>query len=151
MNKNVIASFAQQLDSSCKINVVEAADGMIAKAGYCYIGKGGCQMVLRENKDGQVIITTPPVPEHLYMPSVSVLFDSASDVYKENLISVIMTGMGDDGADMIPKVKDNGGVTIAESEESAIVFGMPKRAIQSGAIDHVYPSWEIPNKLMNLL
>ncbi|HYM61476.1 MAG TPA: CheB methylesterase domain-containing protein, partial [Thermoanaerobaculia bacterium] len=83
----------------------------------------------------------------LYAPSVDRLFRSASDSCGDHLISIILTGMGDDGSAAMKVVHDHGGKTIAESEKTAIIFGMPGEAIKTGGIDEVLPLGEIPEAI----
>ena len=86
----------------------------------------------------------------LYAPSVDRLFRSASEACREKLVAVIMTGMGDDGAQSVRVVRERGGRTIAESSESAIIFGMPAEAIKTGAVDDVLPLSQIPAAIRKL-
>ena len=80
----------------------------------------------------------------LYAPSVDRLFNSAVESCGERLVAVVMTGMGDDGADAIKRVRARGGRTVAESAETAIIFGMPNEAIRTGCVDEVLPLGLIP-------
>ena len=86
-----------------------------------------------------------------HRPSADVLFTSVAAEYGENSIGVIMTGMGDDGADGIGRIKASGGMTIAQDENSCIVFGMPKAAIERGHIDEIASLEEIPGLLGNII
>src|SRR5205085_10673254 len=86
----------------------------------------------------------------LYTPSVDRLFRNASESCNDRLIAVIMTGMGDDGSAAIRQVRQRGGRTIAESVESAIIFGMPGEAIMTGAVDEVLSLTAIPNAIRRL-
>src|SRR5204863_7703542 len=86
----------------------------------------------------------------LYAPSVDRLFLSAADSCGGRMVAVIMTGMGDDGAEAIKTVRERGGRTIADSSETAIIFGMPNEAIKTGAMDHVLPLGRIPEAIQRL-
>ena len=88
--------------------------------------------------------------DDLYAPSVDRLFSSAADSCGGRMVAVIMTGMGDDGADAIKRVRARGGRTIAESSETAIIFGMPNEAIKTGAVEHVLPLGRIPDAIQRL-
>ena len=87
-------------------------------------------------------------PQHLFMPSADVMMDSVLSIFGSRTVGVLMTGMGDDGADAMVKIRQAGGYTIAESEESAIVFGMPREAIERGGAEVVAPSWEIAKYIL---
>ena len=90
-------------------------------------------------------------PENNCRPSVDVLFRSVSTHYGNNVLAVIMTGMGDDGCRGVGAVKRCGGEVIAESEETAVIFGMPQQAIRSGSVDHILPLNEIPTAIQSRL
>lgn len=141
-------SFARRIDSSCSMRCVEVEAGMSVEPGVIYLGRGGYHMSLHKRANGAVIIRTPTKPVHTFMPSVDVMMDSALGVYGSGLVGVLMTGMGDDGADSMVKIHNAGGTTIAESEESAIVFGMPNEAIERGGAKIVAPSWEIADHII---
>jgi two-component system chemotaxis response regulator CheB len=129
--------FAERVDRLTKYNVKEAVDGELLTRGCIYVAPGGLQMeVHRSNGNLQARIMAPDSTD-LYAPSVDRLFDSASDACGEKLVAVIMTGMGDDGARAIRRVRERGGKTIAESSDTAIIFGMPNEAIKTGAIDQI--------------
>ncbi len=136
-------SFARRLDEISKIKVVEAKSGLRVKPSLGVLGKGGYHLKVYKNALGNIVVRTPSFPEHLFKPSADIMMESVLSVYGENTIGVLMTGMGDDGADAMVKIKKAGGITIAESEETAIVFGMPKAAIERGGADFVAPSYKI--------
>ncbi|MFW9822140.1 MAG: CheB methylesterase domain-containing protein, partial [Candidatus Thorarchaeota archaeon] len=88
-------------------------------------------------------------PVNFCKPSIDVLFFSAADVYKNRTLGIILTGLGDDGARGLKAIKSNGGKTIAESEETSIIYGMPKAAVKIGAAKIILPNYEIPKYMMN--
>jgi two-component system chemotaxis response regulator CheB len=139
MPENFTRSFAQRLDSICKITVKEAANGDKALRGQALIAPGNFHCLLRRSGASYFVEIRegPLVTRH--RPSVDVLFRSSAVNAGKNAIGVIMTGMGDDGAKGMKELKDSGALTIAQDEESCIVFGMPKEAIKLGAVDHVLP------------
>ncbi|MGE4497113.1 MAG: chemotaxis response regulator protein-glutamate methylesterase [Deferribacterales bacterium] len=141
------ATYAKRLNDYCKILVKEAEAGEEIRPGVCYLGKGGFHMTLYRKPGGRFIIRLTKKPDHHFIPSVDVMMDSVRSCFGEKTIGVLMTGMGDDGADSMVKIRKGGGYTIAESEESCIVFGMPKEAIERGGADVVLPSsriaWEL--------
>lgn len=137
------ATYARRLNEYCKIHVKEAEAGEEIRPGVCYLGKGGFHMTLYKKPGGKVIIRLTKKPEHHFVPSVDVMMDSVRNCFGARTVGILMTGMGDDGADSMVKIRKGGGYTIAESEESCIVFGMPKEAIDRGGADVVLSSGKI--------
>jgi len=115
------------------------------------VSRGGVHLVLYRTTTGKVMIRTPSTPETLFRPSVDVMMESVLNVYGRNTIGVLMTGIGDDGANQMVNIKANGGYTIAESKESAVVFGMPREAIERGGACEICPSWEIAAAVLKKL
>ena len=141
------AQYAQRLDLYCKIKVVEASDGMNVVPGVVYVGKSGFHLKLRSG-DGNLKIWLSRVPKHMFMPSADVMMESVLQYFGKKTIGVLMTGMGDDGADSMVKIREHGGFTIAESEETAIVFGMPAEAIKRNGANTVLPSHRIASQVV---
>ena len=144
-------TFARRLDDACDLKVVEAELGMEVQPGYCYVARGDAHLTLYRKLTGQVVIRTPTTPHTLFVPSVNVMMESVLAVYGKNTIGVVMTGIGDDGADQMVRVRQAGGYTIAESEESSVVYGMPREVIERGAACEVRPSWEIAKAILRRL
>ncbi len=142
--------FADRLNKLTPYEVKEASDGDMILPGCVYIAPGGMQSEVRRVAEGLQVRVFAATGSELHAPSVDRLFRTASETCRERLIAVIMTGMGDDGADAIRTVRRNGGRTIAESAESAIIFGMPAEAIKTGAVDEVLPLHGIPQALRRL-
>ncbi len=148
MPEHFTAAFASRLDSLCKISVKEARDGDTMLRGHALLAPGNKHMLLKRSgaryyvqvKDG------PLVSRH--RPSVDVLFRSAARYAGANSIGVIMTGMGDDGAKGLKEMKDLGAYTIAQDEETCVVFGMPNEAIKAGAVEKVAPLQAIPKEII---
>lgn len=144
------AAFARRLDQLCALSVREAADGDWVAPGEALIAPGGRHLLLRrdgrryrvEIKDG------PSVSRH--RPSVDVLFRSATVCAGANAVGVLLTGMGDDGAQGLLEMKQAGATTFAQDEESCVVFGMPREAIIRGAADHVAPPPAIAEAIRRL-
>ena len=133
-------SFADRLNEQCEVQVIEAQGDEIVSPGRVIIAQGDRHMMLKHNGvDYAVKIKNAPrVSRH--RPSVDVLFNSVAKAAGKNAVGVIMTGMGDDGAQGLLAMKEAGAAaTIAQDEESCVVFGMPKEAIAAGAVDHVMP------------
>ena len=142
--------FAERIDRLSKYAVKEAVDGEPLGVGVVYVAPGGMVTEVQRSADGLRARIVAPGPNDLYAPSVDRLFGSASDTCGERMIAVIMTGMGDDGAEAIRKVRQRGGKTIAESPDTAIIFGMPNQAIKTGAVDQVLPLNEIAGAIERL-
>ena len=139
--------FAERVNKLSAYEVKEANDGEFLVPGHVYIAPGGMQSEVRRVDAALQIRVFPAGTSDLYAPSVDRLFKTASDACAERMIAVIMTGMGDDGSEAIREVKGRGGKTIAESSESAIIFGMPAEAIKTGAVDEVLPLSDIPDAI----
>lgn len=130
-------SFANRLDSICKISVKEAENGDTVIRGRALIAPGNKHMLLKrsgakyyvEVKDGPLV--------NRHRPAVDVLFRSTAQYAGSNSVGIIMTGMGDDGAKGLLEMKEAGAYTIAQDKESCVVFGMPKEAIKINAVDKV--------------
>ncbi|HEY5584586.1 MAG TPA: chemotaxis protein CheB, partial [Ruminiclostridium sp.] len=139
-------SFAKRLDAACLIPIKEAEAGDVLQNGRGYLGRGGYQMVVR-GEGG--IIRLPSTPNTIFMPSVNVTMESVLEAYGgKNVIGVLMTGMGDDGADAMVKIRRAGGITIAEDESTAVVFGMPREAIERGGAEIVLPSYKVAEAII---
>jgi len=141
-------TFAKRIDSNCPLRCVEAEAGMVVEPGSIYLGKAGYHMTVYKKLTGKVILRTPTKPDHTFLPSVDIMMESVLNVFGSDTIGVLMTGMGDDGADSMVKITAAGGTTIAESEESAIVYGMPREAIERGGARVVAPSWMIADEII---
>ncbi len=141
------SSFAQRIDSQCPLKCTEASPGAVVEPGAIYLGKGGYHLALFKKLTGSVVLRTPTHPEHNFIPSVDVMMESVLEVFGAGTIGVLMTGMGDDGAESMLKIRKAGGKTIAENEESAIVFGMPREAIERGGAEIIAPSWDIAKEI----
>jgi len=141
------ASFASRLNEHCRIYVKEAEPGDIVTPGVCYIGRAGNHMTLFKKSTGVVTLRLGRSPEHTFMPSADIMMESVSNVFKSKTLGVLMTGMGDDGAQAMCSIRKNRGYTIAESEETAIVYGMPKEAVERGCADSILPSHKIAREI----
>ena len=144
-------AFATRLDSLCSITVKEGKDGDSLIPGQAIIAPGNYHMSVRKNGAMYRIETNQDSPVHHQRPAVDVLFDSASKYVGPNAIGVIMTGMGSDGATGLLNMKESGAKTIAQDEDSCVVFGMPKEAIKLGAADKIVPLNKIPESILTLL
>ncbi|MCF8167780.1 MAG: chemotaxis response regulator protein-glutamate methylesterase [Rhodoferax sp.] len=139
MPEKFTAMYAKRLDGICAMNVREARDGDRLERGVVLIAPGGLHMQLRKAA-GQYFVTVvdgPPVNRH--KPSVDVLFRSAAECAGRDVLGIILTGMGDDGARGMKVLHDGGARTLAQNEETCVVFGMPKEAIKLQAVDEILP------------
>lgn len=136
-------SYAKRLNDSCRITVKEVAPGDIVTPGVCYVGKAGNHMTLYKKMNGEITMRLGRTPDHAFIPSVDIMMESVAGVFGKRAIGVLMTGMGNDGAASMCRIKQAGGYTIAESEETAVVYGMPKEAVLKGCADIVLPSYKI--------
>jgi len=143
--------FAKRLDGICKIHVQEARDGDRILPGHALLAPGGHQMavVRRGAEYGVRVYRGERVNRHL--PSVDVLFNSCAQQMGRNALGVILTGMGNDGAQGMLRMKEAESYTIAQDEATCVVFGMPKEAIRLGAAQEILPLDRIPGVLMERL
>ena len=148
MPEHFTRSFAQRLNDFCAIEVKEAQNGDSVIPGKAFIAPGNKHMLLRRSGTMYYVMvkTGPLVRRH--RPSVEILFNSVAESAGQNSVGVIMTGMGDDGANGLLKMKENGATTIAQNESSCVVFGMPKEAIRRGSVDHVVHLDRIPEAIL---
>lgn len=146
------ASLAESLNSKGPLKVVEARNGDQLKKGTVYIAPGGHQMGIQLSPDGmtkEIILTDDP-PENFCKPAVDYLFRSIARMYKDRAVGVILTGMGKDGALGLSMMKKFGAGTIAQNEQTCTVFGMPKEAIQTGAVDTILPIDKIASEIASI-
>lgn len=143
--------FAERLNCMCALEVVEAADGEPLRRGTIVIARGGYHIKFsRQLGKKYLTINISREPRNaLYTPSVSVALQSLRQHVKDSqIVAVMLTGMGDDGANEFVEVRKGGGFTIAESEETAAVWGMPRAAWERGGADVLAPSYEIPEHII---
>ncbi|MFB3813889.1 MAG: chemotaxis response regulator protein-glutamate methylesterase [Terriglobales bacterium] len=139
--------FAHRLDESCAIEVKEAQSGDLLLAGRALICPGNKHMKVRRLPLANVVTLTDDPRVNGHRPSVDVLFRSAAREFGAAATGLLMTGMGEDGADGLGEIKKAGGMTIAQSEDSCVVYGMPKAAIERGHALRVVPLDAIANAL----
>jgi len=129
--------FARRLDDLCALRVKEAQSGDMLQAGRVLICPGSRHMTVKRLPMGDVVVLNDEAPVNGHRPSVDVLFRSVAEEFGRLAIGVLMTGMGEDGAQGLGEVKKAGGMTIAQSEESCVVYGMPKAAVERGYVTRV--------------
>jgi len=144
-------SFAMRLDEICAMEVKEAEDGDSVITGRVIIAQGNSHLLLRRSGARYYVEVKsgPLVSRH--RPSVDVMFKSVAGTAGRNAVGVILTGMGNDGAAGMKMMHDSGAATIAEAEDSCVVFGMPREAIEAGGVDHVVTLDLIPAKILSLV
>ncbi|MFH1216554.1 MAG: chemotaxis response regulator protein-glutamate methylesterase [Pseudomonadota bacterium] len=151
MPANFTTSFAKRLDGLCKIRVKEAEDGDAVLPGQALIAPGNYHMVMRRSGARYYVnVKTGPLVCH-QRPAVDVLFNSVAAYGGANAIGVILTGMGKDGAQGMLKMHEAGAKTIAQDEESCIVFGMPREAIAVGGVDRIVPLDQISQVMLDMV
>jgi two-component system, chemotaxis family, protein-glutamate methylesterase/glutaminase len=124
--------FARRLDEICPLRVKEAQSGDLLQAGRVLICPGSRHMKVKRLPLGDIAVLSDEPRVNGHKPSVDVLLRSVAEEFRSNAVGVLMTGMGDDGAEGLGAIKKEGGMTIAQSEESCVVYGMPKAAIERG-------------------
>jgi two-component system chemotaxis response regulator CheB len=153
MPDSFISSFAKRLDTITDLKVKVAESGEELRPGCIYLAPGHANMQLRKNPNsgGVIVHFTDKVFIEFNNPSIDCLMESAANVYGDRMIGLILTGMGKDGTEGLKKVKKNGGLTIAQDENTSVVYGMPKSAFDSGATDRVVPLEQIGGYLVSCL
>ena len=151
MPPNFTKSFANRLNEECDVTIKEASDGDSVIPGQVLIAPGGYHMVLaRSGASYYVKIKDGPRIKH-QKPSVDVLFDSVSQYAGANAVGVILTGMGDDGAEGLLKMKQAGAKTVVQDEETSVVYGMPAAAAKIGAADKQVSLYKVAETVLKLL
>jgi len=143
-------SFAQRVNGLTEMEITEARNNDQLKRGMALIAPGGQHMILNKGSKGYYVTVKDGPPVNRHKPSVDVLFRSAANTLGSNAIGIILTGMGDDGARGLKEMKEAGAHTIAQDEETCVVFGMPKVAIEIGAVDKVLPLGSIAKYVLSL-
>ena len=151
MPERFTKTFADRLNSLCRISVKEAEDGDSVLPGHALIAPGNFHMTLARSGARYTVRLNQDPPINHHRPSVDVMFGSVAKFAGGNSIGVILTGMGGDGAKALLEMKRSGAFTIAQDEASCVVFGMPKEAIKLGAVDKVLPLTEIPAAVLSRL
>lgn len=145
------ASFARRLAVETHLDVLEASDGDSVVPGRVLIAPGNHHLLLKRSGTRYYVEVKQGPLVNRHRPSVDVMFRSAAAAAGANAIGVILTGMGRDGAEGLLAMKQAGAPTIAQDEASCVVFGMPKVAIELGAVDDVVPLESIPSRILRLL
>jgi two-component system chemotaxis response regulator CheB len=151
MPEHFTKSFADRLNTLCKISVKEAENNERVLPGHAYIAPGNSHLLLKRSGANYVIKLDQGPLVNRHRPSVDVLFRSAANVAGANAIGIILTGMGKDGVQGLLEMKQAGSHTIAQDEATCVVFGMPKEAIAAGGVCEVLPLQNIARRTMENL
>ena len=147
MPESFTAAFSARLDSISKVHVKEAEDGDRIEPGKVLIAAGGKHMLV-ESRGGVAQVAVKDVPlVSRHRPSVDVLFRSVAQSVGKNEMGIIMTGMGDDGANGLKEIRDAGGRTLAQDKASCVIYGMPCVAMERGAVQQEVTLRAIPGAI----
>lgn len=144
--------YAQKLDQLSRLRVSEAREGDELLPGRVLLAPAGRHLTFKRSENGVVVAHLDAKPfDTPHRPSVDVLFESAADVFGDKVLGVIMTGMGNDGKEGSAWIKAKGGRIICESEETCVVYGMPRSVIEAGLCDFEVPLYSIADKLIEII
>jgi two-component system chemotaxis response regulator CheB len=149
MPKDFTSSFAKRLDSLSALSVIEGEEGMNLKAGCAVLAPGGSHLIVKRRANGIPYCSLSDAPPVLSVkPSANIMFLSAADEFGGKVVGIVLTGMGRDGAEGAVALHAKGAYIIAESQETCVVYGMPKAAVEAGIVDEILPLNEIPDALL---
>lgn len=151
MPEHFTASFAQRLDRASRLSVVEAHGTQPVRRSMVYVCPGARCLELVRDEGRLMVRVAEPSPSDRYVPSVDRLFVSAAQTVAERAVGVVLTGMGNDGAQGVVELQQAGGTTIAEAPESALVYGMPSAAVQTNHVTEVLPLERIVERVKELI
>jgi two-component system, chemotaxis family, protein-glutamate methylesterase/glutaminase len=143
-------TFARRLDAISELSVKEADDGEEALPGVVYVAPGGRHLFLDRRGARYVLRVTQDPPRNRHRPSVDALFRSMAEAAADHAIGVMLTGMGSDGAEAMLELRRAGAMTLAQNEASSVVFGMPRQAIELGAVHEVVALVDVARRLREL-
>jgi len=145
MPEHFTRTYAERLDKICPMRVVEAQDRQVVESGVAYVAPGNRHMLV-EREGVRLVIRLSDAPTvHHQRPAVDVLFHSVAKLRAVKVVALLLTGMGQDGADGMVELRQHGAETIAEHEQSCVVFGMPREAIARGGATHVASLLRMPS------
>ena len=142
-------AFADRLNKFSGMDIKEAENGDVMRPGQVLIAPGGTNLTFRRRGDDIVAKIKEPDADQRYVPSVDKMFTSAAEYFGSSLLGVVLTGMGNDGAKGTLKLHQAGGRTMAEAEETSVVFGMPKEAIATGLVDKIVPLDKVSDAILS--
>jgi len=150
MPKIFTQSFAQRLNALSRLEVKEAEDKEVLKAGVALVAPGDTHISLKR-RGRDVVVEFVDGARFIYRPSVDLLLSTTAEAYESLSIGVILTGMGSDGLAGMKELKSKNGYVIAQNEETCVVYGMPKAVINANITDAVLPVDKIPEEIMRVL
>jgi two-component system chemotaxis response regulator CheB len=142
-------AFADRLNETCAFEVREAASGDEVRPGLALVAPGDYHMMVLWNNGGYRIVLNQSPPAHYTRPAVDMLFNSAAVCAGNHAVAALLTGMGSDGASGMLKLKAAGAMTFAQNEKTCVVYGMPRAAVELGAVNRILPLDEIPDALVH--
>jgi two-component system chemotaxis response regulator CheB len=151
MPEHFTRSFANRLNELCRVTVKEAENGDSVIRGRALIAPGNQHMLLKRSGARYYVELNDGPPVNRHRPAVDVLFRSTARFAGKNAIGIIITGMGNDGAQGLLEMKDAGAHTIAQDEKSCVVFGMPREAIKLDAADKILPLDHIAGHMLRMV
>lgn len=141
-------SLAERLNALSAIDVVEASDGQKLEAGTVYIAPGDYHISVGKNG---IIHLTQGDTRYTVCPSVNILMESVAEIYGKRAVGIVLTGMGSDGTWGLKAIREAGGIAIAEHESTCVVYGMPRAAVEAGAVDRTVPLYDIAEEILHIL
>ena len=144
--------YAQRLNEISKLDVSEAREGDVVKAGRVLLAPAGRHLTFRRNAEGQITVHLDARPfDTPHRPSVDVLFQSAAEMFRDRALGVVMTGMGADGKQGAAWIKSQGGLIYTEDEKSCVVYGMPCAVIEAGLSDKTVPLEHMAQAILEVI
>jgi len=140
--------FAERMNTISLLHVKEARDGEPIKKGEVLICPGGYHLLLKKIGDNVYVNLQRSLTSDTYVPSIDLMMKSAAEIYNDKVMGIILTGMGKDGVMGMAKIKEKKGITIVESKDSAVVYGMAYEAVSSGVVEKVLPLNDIPDEIL---
>jgi two-component system chemotaxis response regulator CheB len=141
-------SLAERIDARSAVPVREARDGELVGRGRILVAPAGIHTKL-VRRGGRVDVVLDEEPrDALHRPSADVLMASAAEAYGPRAVGVVLTGMGSDGTEGLRAIRDKGGLTVAESEETSVIYGMPRAAIEAGVVRRVVPLERVAGEIL---
>jgi two-component system chemotaxis response regulator CheB len=151
MPKGFTASFAERLNAISKIYIKEASEGDEFAHGKVLICPGGFHMFFKKRGSRVFAAIKETKSTDKYTPSVDIMMSSLADIFGRQTMGIVVTGMGNDGKTGMLEIKSKGGYTIAESADTAVVYGMPAEVIKAGAAERVLPISQIPLEMIKIV
>lgn len=141
-------SFSERLNKTSNVPVLEAVGGEQLENGRVYIAPGGYHLLFEQRDSKIYTVLKEKTDQDRYAPSIDRMMCSAAEIFGHQVYGIILTGMGNDGKNGMKMIKEKGGTTLAESEETAVVYGMPREAVQAGVVDKSLPLDKIVDEIL---